>query len=337
MRYFRPISQVGPARPPGAKRLAGGWAWFTHIEVLERGQSPEVMPVEECAPADLAPLTAPRPPNAGLAFSSPRLMGILNVTPDSFSDGGLHDSVDAALTHALGLAQAGADIIDIGGESTRPGAVEVDLGEEIARTIPVIKAASDRGFQTPISIDTRKAPVARAALEAGASLVNDVSGFSFDPDLAPLCATLSAPVCVMHMQGDPSTMQDNPDYDDVLLDVYDALADRIGALERTGVPRTRIIADPGIGFGKTQTHNLAILERISLFHGLGVPILLGVSRKGMIGRIGLEPDPACRMPGSVALGLAALGQGVQMLRVHDVSDTRQAIALWRAAMAINPI
>ncbi len=225
----------------------------------------------------------------------------------------------------------GADIIDVGGESTRPGALTVDPEDEIARTAPVIAALRGAGLDLPVSIDTRKTAVAQAAIAAGANLVNDVSGFTFDDTLAGYCAAHDLPVCVMHAQGDPQTMQADPRYDDVLLDVYDFLAARIAALEAAGIPRTRIIADPGIGFGKTQAHNLALLARISLFHTLGCPILLGASRKKFIATLGHAPDIEARVHGSVAVALAAAAQGVQVLRVHDVFATRSALTLWQAA------
>jgi dihydropteroate synthase len=279
----------------------------------------------------LQALVTPRFEICGLSLVRPRVMGILNTTPDSFSDGGENYGVQAALAGAERMQAA--DILDVGGESTRPGAKAVPSEEEINRTVPVISAlrATDR-YQV-ISIDTRKAVVAEAALAAGAGLVNDVSGLTFDPELGPLCAKQAVPVCVMHAQGDPATMQDAPQYEDVLLDVYDFLANQIESLEKTGVSRQRIIADPGIGFGKTLAHNLALLGRLSLFHGLGVPILLGASRKRFIGTIGGAEEPAARMPGSLAVALSALHQGVQIVRVHDVPETVQAIVLWRAVVA----
>lgn len=331
--YFRPIVQTGPARPKGAPGLAGGPFWFERIELLSRNAPPEVIAATE-APADvLARLTAPRAPVAGLEMGTARIMGILNVTPDSFSDGGEHAAPEAALAHARLMLEQGADIIDLGGESTRPGALEVPCEEEIARTAPPIAAIRAAGLDVPLSIDTRKAEVARAAVAAGAGLVNDVSGFTFDAGLAPFCAERGLPVCVMHAQGDPQTMQAAPRYDDVLLDVYDHLAARIAALEGLGIPRDRIVTDPGIGFGKTAAHNLALLARISLFHGLGCPILLGMSRKRFIATIGHAPEVADRVHGSVAVALAAVAQGVQILRVHDVFATRSALTLWQAANA----
>lgn len=329
--YFRPLMQVGPARPDAALPLAGGWGWFTHVEVLERGRAPVVTSADQVH-GDLGPLTAPRAPIAGLGWDAPHVMGILNVTPDSFSDGGQHDG-DAATAHAVQMVQDGAAMIDVGGESTRPGAETVDPQDEIARTAPAIAAIRAAGINTPVSIDTRKAAVAAAALDAGADVVNDVAGFTYDAALAPLCAFRGAPVCVMHAQGDPATMHHDPQYDDVLLDVYDYLDERITALTDQGIARDQIIADPGIGFGKTLDHNMALLNRLSLFHGLGVPILLGVSRKRFIGTLGHEPDASKRGPGSVGVALAALGQGVQLIRAHDVALHTQAIALWRASVA----
>ena len=278
MSYFRPLIRQGEIRPDGAYPLAGTDMWFSRAEVLQRGHAPALVPATKVPGAVLDRLTAPRAAIAGLDMGQPQLMGILNVTPDSFSDGGQHNTADAAHLAALEMVDAGAGMIDIGGESTRPGADFVPEDDEIARTAPVI-AALRRTSDVPISIDTRKAAVALAALGAGASLVNDVSGFTFDAALAPLCADQGVPVCVMHAQGDPATMQTNPVYDNVLLDVFDYLSDRVRALERAGIARDRIVVDPGIGFGKTQAHNLTLLRNIGLFHGLGCAVLLGASRK----------------------------------------------------------
>lgn len=323
MRYIRPLMQVGPGLPRDA--VLFGWSWFTHVEVLSRSEPAQIVPVSEITDAERARFVG--------AADAPKLMGILNTTPDSFSDGGAFDTLEAGIAQGRALVSAGADILDIGGESTRPGASLVPGDVEIARTAPVIAGLRAAGISTPISIDTRKAPVAAAALDAGANIVNDVSGFTFDADLAPLCAARGVPVCVMHAQGEPQTMQQNPTYDDVLLDVYDALAARIDMLVSLGIPRDQITVDPGIGFGKTLDHNLAILQRISLFHGLGVPILLGASRKRFIGTLGNAPEAQDRAPGSVAVALAAIAQGVQIIRAHDVAEHAQAIALWRAAVA----
>jgi len=329
--YYRPLVQIGPTRPSDAKTLAGGWGWFTHVETLSRQGSSDIIHADHL-PADVPDrLTATRPAIAGLTLDRPRIMGILNTTPDSFSDGGDHAAVADAVAAGMNMQAAGADMIDIGGESTRPGAKAVPEDQEIERTAPVISALKASGLEVPISIDTRKATVAKVAVAAGAALVNDVSGFTFDQALAPFCADRQLPVCVMHAQGNPETMHLDPTYDNVLLDVYDALDLQIDALVAAGVPRGAILADPGIGFGKTQDHNLALLARISLFHGLGTPILLGASRKRFIGTIGNAPEAKNRTAGSIAVALAGLSQGVQMIRVHDVADTRQAVALWHAS------
>jgi dihydropteroate synthase len=330
MMYFRPLAMTDDARPAGALRLAGGWCWFTHAEVLERGRAGHVVPAAEIPEDALARLIAPRPALAGLGLDRPRIMGILNVTPDSFSDGGQFLAPEAAVAKGQRMAGAGAEIIDVGGESTRPGAVEVPVDEERARTAPVIAALRAGGIETAISIDTRKAAVAEAALDAGATIINDVAAFTFDPGLSALAARRGAPVCLMHAQGTPQTMQADPRYDDVLLDVYDFLAEKVAEAEAAGIPRARIMVDPGIGFGKTLDHNLTLIRGLSLFHGLGCPILLGVSRKKFIGTIGSEADAARRVPGSVAVALAGVAQGAQVLRVHDVWETRQALALWRS-------
>ena len=267
---------------------------------------------------------------AGIPMNRPRLMGILNVTPDSFSDGGLFNDPTAALALAQAMWAAGAAILDIGGESTRPGAELVDVATEIRRTAPVIAALHAEMPDLPISIDTRKAAVATAALAAGAGMVNDVSALTHDPAMAAVVAKAGVPLCLMHAQGTPDSMQHDPHYGDVLLDVYDVLAARLAVAMAAGIAQTRIVIDPGIGFGKTPAHNLALIRGIALFHGLGCPVLLGASRKGFIGSLSGVADPVARMPGSVAVALAAVAQGVQVLRVHDVAATRQALDLWQA-------
>lgn len=327
--YFRPLPQSSGPRPKEAFVLAGGPLWFTDAVALRRDGTSEVIPAKAIPEDVLARLTAPRAPVAGMDMGGVTLMGVLNVTPDSFSDGGRHLDPEAAVTQARRMAADGAGIIDIGGESTRPGAETVPVDEEIRRVAgPIAAIASE--LDVPISIDTRKAQVAEAALNAGAALVNDVAGFTYDAGLAPLCAARQAPVCVMHAQGDPQTMQDAPRYDDVRLDVYDFLSERVEALVAQGIARDQILIDPGIGFGKTLAHNLALLRDIALFHGLGCPILLGASRKKFIGSISGAGTADTRVAGSVAVALHGATQGVQVIRVHDVNETRQALALWRA-------
>lgn len=328
--YYRPIAQSDPVRPEGALPLAGGWCWFDAVEVLSRAGSQGRIPARDLPDEILERLTAPRAAVAGLDYSAPRIMGILNLTPDSFSDGGSYVELSAALDHARAMWSDGADILDLGGESTRPGAADVPVAEEIARTAPAIIALRAAGADGPISIDTRKAGVARAAVMAGAGLVNDVAAMEFDPDMAGVVAATGADICLMHAQGDPATMQAAPHYDDVLLDVYDYLEARVAVAQEWGIPLARIMVDPGIGFGKTVAHNLALLRGMSLFHGLGCPILLGVSRKRFIGSIGGAVLPAQRMPGTLAVTLAGVAQGAQLHRVHDVAEVAQGLRLWEA-------
>ena len=327
--YFRPLLSTDPVRPHQAFSFAGGPLWFSHAEVLNRDQSSSVVSVDQVPQDWLKAWTQRRSPIMDMGFETPKVMGILNVTPDSFSDGGQFSSAGSAVKEARAMVARGADIIDIGGESTRPGADFIEADIEIERTEPVIKAIS-QDLSCPISIDTRKAAVAKAAVAAGAGLVNDVSGFTFDRDLLGYCATAKLPVCVMHAQGDPETMQDQPEYQDVLLDIYDFLYAQIKKLVAAGISKDRIIADPGIGFGKTLQHNLTLLNKISIFHGLGVPILLGASRKGFIGKVSGEQDAQSRVGGSIAAALTALAQGVQIVRVHDVAQTCQALLVWQS-------
>lgn len=329
MEYYRPIAMTDAARPDGAYSLAGGWCWFDRVEVLSRAARPRLIAAREVPEAVLHRLTSPRPDFASLSLDRPRLMGIVNVTPDSFSDGGRYLSQAAAIDHAREVARF-AELVDIGGESTRPGAAEVPVAEEIARTAPVIEALRAGGMRAPISIDTRKGLVATAALKAGAAVVNDVSGLDFDPALGKVVAKAQVPLVLMHAQGLPETMQDDPQYGDVLLDVYDALAQRLARAEALGIGRELIAVDPGIGFGKTMAHNLALLRGLSLFHGLGCPLLVGTSRKRFIGSICRVETAEERMPGSVAVALSGFAQGVQITRVHDVTETRQALRMWQA-------
>ncbi|MDF1854816.1 dihydropteroate synthase [Pseudooceanicola sp.] len=274
-------------------------------------------------------LSAPRPDICHMSMDRPRIMGILNVTPDSFSDGGQHFALSDAVARAMAMA-VDVDILDIGGESTRPGAREVPAAEEIARTAPVIRALRRAGLTTPISIDTRKAAVAAAALDAGADMVNDVTALRFDPDMAALVADRAVPICLMHSVADPETMQDHADYRDVLSEVYDHLAERMDVAEAAGIDRARMIVDPGIGFGKTEDHNIKLLQGLGLLHALGVPVLLGASRKRFIGSIGGAEAADDRMPGSLAVALHGAAQGIHILRVHDTAETRQALLLWEA-------
>ncbi len=270
----------------------------------------------------------PRDNICGLGLDAPALMGIVNVTPDSFSDGGLFQSAQAAISHAEQLVKEGASILDIGGESTRPGANPVSLSEELDRVIPVVEGCLK--FGVPISIDTRNAAVMTTAMEAGVRLINDVSALTHDPDSIVVAEKSGLPVCLMHSSADPSVMQDNPHYDQVLLDVYDSLEKRIENCEQNGMSRDRLIIDPGIGFGKTVDHNLALIKGLSVFHSLGCPVMLGASRKAFIGKLDRAGEAADRIAGSVAVAIAGVQRNVQILRVHDVAATRQALAVWQA-------
>jgi len=332
--YFRPLTQTGYLRPKDSLTVAGGWCWFDHVERLTRNDAPQIIPASEVPDDALTAICQSRPPIAGLTMQKPRLMGILNVTPDSFSDGGKYDQVDAAVAHGLNMAESGADIVDIGGESTRPGAELVPVAQEVARTQPVISAIRDRSA-VPISIDTRKAQVARCAVQAGATMVNDVSGLNFDMELSDIVVKNDLPMCIMHARGDPKSMQDDPVYENVLLDVCDTLAERIRYAQSCGISKDRLIIDPGIGFGKTAEHNLALIRGIAVFHGLGCPILLGASRKRFIGGIAGDVQTSGRMAGSVGLALFAMTQGVQIVRVHDIAETRQALTMWQATTEIG--
>lgn len=343
---LRPLGIDGPAAAADGRPLAGGPRVFTAVEATVReggrelaravvapasapGWAARVAPgLAEQAEALLARLSAPRPPYAGLTVERPRIMGVINVTPDSFSDGGERFDAGRAAADGFAMIEAGAAMLDVGGESTRPGAEPVSVEEEMRRTVPVVRALADGG--APVSIDTRRARVMAAALEAGARIVNDVTALAGDPASLALVAEAEACVVLMHMQGEPRTMQADPSYDDAALDIFDFLADRIAACEAAGIPRARIAVDPGIGFGKTVEHNLQILDQVAVYQGFGCPVLLGVSRKSFIGRISRGEAPKARLPGSLAAALAALDRGVQIVRVHDVAETAQALAVWRA-------
>ena len=268
-----------------------------------------------------------------------RLMGIVNVTPDSFSDGGRFLDAGNAIAHARALVAEGAEIVDVGGESTRPGAEPVAAEEELRRVLPVIEGLAEQALDAQISVDTYKAPVAQAALDAGASLVNDVSAFRADPEMAGVVAQSGADCCLMHMLGEPRTMQDDPRYDDVVDDVRAFLEERLEFAVREGVARERIILDPGIGFGKTLEHNLELLRRLPELLTLGAPIMVGTSRKGFLGRIiagsSGRAEPASvgeRLAGTIASNVLAYERGASVFRVHDVAATREALAVAAATL-----
>jgi dihydropteroate synthase len=274
-------------------------------------------------------LDQPKPAQfAGFALDRPLLMGILNVTPNSFSDGGRFVDRDAAIAHGKAMAAAGADIIDVGGESTRPFAEPVSPAEEMARIGPVVAALAEAGLC--VSIDSRHEAVMQCALERGARIINDITSLTGDPGSLALAVRHRVPVVLMHMQGEPQTMQKAPLYRCAPLDIYDYLAERIAACVEAGLPRDHLCVDPGIGFGKSTAHNRAVLANLDLFTSLGVPVLLGLSRKSVIGALSKGEPADQRLAGSLAGALAGLRQGVQILRVHDVAETAQAVAVWRA-------
>lgn len=259
----------------------------------------------------------------------PLLMGILNVTPDSFSDGGEFTAIEAAVQHALQLAEAGADIIDVGGESTRPGAAPVSVEEELRRTIPAIEAITAK-TDVPVSIDTTKAEVAHQALAAGALIVNDISGMTFDPLMASVCGTADAAVCAMHIVGTPQTMQDNPHYDDVVAEVTQFLQAQLTLATQAGIAAERVCLDPGIGFGKTAQHNLLLMQAVSRMRDtLQRPLLIGHSRKRFLSKL-LGRTLEERLSGTTGVSIALAQNGADVLRVHDVQATRDAIVAWNA-------
>ena len=258
-----------------------------------------------------------------------KLMGVVNVTPDSFSDGGLYLDPGAAVGHGLELAEAGAEILDVGGESTRPGAEPVGEQEELGRVVPVIQGLRDGGFR--ISVDTSKAAVAAAALDAGAEIVNDVTALRGDPEMAPLCAERGATVVLMHMLGEPRTMQEDPRYDDVVADVKAFLAERLQAAVAAGIDEDKVWLDPGIGFGKTGAHNMELLRRLGELRELGRPLVVGTSRKSFIGKVDGSPAGE-RLGGTIASSILAAAEGADILRVHDVAEMRQALTVATAIL-----
>lgn len=264
-----------------------------------------------------------------LTLDRPLIMGVINVTPDSFSDGGLYLSTAAAVAHARQLIAEGADLLDIGGESTRPGAAPVPLDEERRRVLPVLEGLADAGV--PLSVDTQKPELMRAAVAAGAAMVNDVNGFQV-PGALEAVAGSDCAICIMHKQGDPQTMQQAPQYADVVIEVRDYLRQRIAAAEQAGIARNRLVVDPGFGFGKTLGHNLELLRRLEEMSALSVPVLAGLSRKSMIGKL-TGREAGDRLAGSVAAALFAVQRGAAIVRVHDVAATRDALAVWQAINA----
>ncbi len=352
--YIRPFGLVpGPQSEHGnAVRLAGGMVYASRFAVVLRRDGAVVerwvaapdtiasilskLPegVGADAEAQWANLTLAHPPlqlgARTIRLDQPQVMGILNVTPDSFSDGGASlDDPEAGRAHAAAMLEAGAALIDIGGESTRPGAEKLWEGDEIKRVIPAIEACAAMG--AAVSVDTRKAAVMEAALAAGAQMVNDVSGLAHDPRSAEVVARAGVPVVLMHAPGAAGDdLHEGGEYDSVVFEVFDALRARRDAAIEAGIAREKILLDPGIGFGKSLADSLALINALPLFHALGHPLLLGASRKRMIGAVSNEAQAAQRLGGSIALAVAGMDAGVQLLRVHDVPETVQARNVWRA-------
>jgi dihydropteroate synthase len=323
-------------------RLAGGLNWFAAVELLkvdgDRRVATELVPVEGIEDRfddDMAgqwqALTAQRAPlqvgERTIRLDQPQVMGIVNVTPDSFSDGGQYADAAAAAEAAADMVAQGAAIVDVGGESTRPGAKTVWEGDEIERVVPVVRQLAQGG--AAVSVDTRKADVMTAAIEAGARMINDVSALTYDGRSAGVIAASGVPVVLMHHKGAPETMQEDPRYDDVLAEVYHWLEERIAAAVAAGIARERILLDPGFGFGKNVAHNLELMNGLALLHSLGQPVVVGASRKRTIGALSNEAPADKRLGGSIAFALKAAEQGAQIVRVHDVFETVQALRIWR--------
>ena len=323
-------------------RLAGGLNWFASVELIQlegrQRVSSELVAVEDLEnrfddqmAAQWKALTVSRPPlqlgERTIRLDQPQVMAIVNATPDSFSDGGQFSDASAAAEAGARMTAEGAAIVDVGGESTRPGARSIWEGDEIERVVPVIRRLAASG--TAVSCDTRKADVMTAAVEAGARMINDVSALTYDARSAEVAASLNVPVVLMHHKGAPEVMQDDPRYDDVLVEIYLWLEQRIAAVVEAGVSRDHILIDPGFGFGKKLAHNLELMNGLALFHSLGCPLVVGASRKRSIGALSGEAPVDKRLGGSIALALKAVEQGAQLVRVHDAFETVQALRVWR--------
>lgn len=323
-------------------RLAGGLNWFAAVELIavdgHQRTSTELVPVEgiearfdDQMAAQWEALTRAHPPlqlgERTIRLDQPQVMAIVNATPDSFSDGGQFANAAEAAEAGARMAAEGAAIIDVGGESTRPGARSIWEGDEIERVAPVIRRLAAGG--AAVSIDTRKADVMTAAVESGARMINDVSALTYDARSAEVAASLNVPVILMHHKGAPEVMQDDPRYDDVLVEVYLWLEGRIQDVVEAGVAREKILIDPGFGFGKKLAHNLELMNGLALFHSLGCPLVIGASRKRTIGALSGEAPVDKRLAGGITFAMKALEQGVQILRVHDAFETVQAVRVWR--------
>ena len=348
--YLRPTGFIeSPQQHDGVSaRLAGGMLWFTQIEVIDKTGAATTRQLVEVRGWDafVAALPADKQARCSLLYGrmtstraalkmgdriirleQPQVMGIINMTPDSFSDGGKNADIEAAAAAAIAMASAGAAIIDVGGESTRPGAPLVWEGDEIKRVEPLIKRLASSG--TAVSIDTRKAAVMEAAVSAGAAMINDISALLYDDRAVEVTKAACVPVVLMHTPSQSSDPHKGGDYGDVVTDVFDWLEERVDAVEAAGILRDRILVDPGIGFGKSLAENLAIINNLSVYHAIGCPLLFGASRKRMIGALSNEAPAEARLGGSVFLAMKAIEQGAHVVRVHDAAETVQAIQVWR--------
>ena len=330
MQYFFPefLGIVSGLKKPFF--IGGTKVSFDCFKILERGKPSKIIPASQAPKRVLDSFVRQRSSAFGLDTNKINIMGVLNVTPDSFYDGrkGFKDS--DFVKKGFDLINAGLDILDVGGESTRPGAKELSVRIEKQRVSSVIREIKKTFPKLIISIDTRKSEVAKEALKAGASIINDVSGLTFDREILSVASEFGSGICIMHSKGLPENMQNQPSYDNILLDIYDFLEEKLNQAKKAGISKERIIVDPGIGFGKSLSHNKALIKNLGLFHGLGCQVMVGLSRKSFIGEIVGELDPSKRLGGSLAALLTAVSRGAHLVRVHDVNETKQAIEVWNS-------
>ena len=330
MQYFFPelLGIVSDLKKP--LFLGGTKVRFDCFKIVERGKPSKIIPASEAPKKILEPFIRRRSLALGLDFNKTNIMGVLNVTPDSFYDGRKGFKDWDFVQKGFDLIHAGLDILDVGGESTRPGAKELSVHTEKGRVSDVIRDIKKNFPKLIISIDTRKSEVAKAALKGGATIINDVSGLTFDSEILSVASEFGSGICIMHSKGLPENMQNQPSYDNIVLDIYDFLEEKINQAKKAGISEEKIIVDPGIGFGKSLSHNKALIKNLSLFHGLGCPVMVGLSRKSFIGEIVGELDPSKRLGGSLAALLTVVSRGAHLVRVHDVIETKQAIEVWNS-------
>ena len=323
--YYRPQVQLDAQRPPNSLLICGGKFWFDQVEVITRSGSLGYRHVKEFPPQFFDEITSRRSALGNLNFKQPIIMGIVNLTPDSFSDGGKFNTKKRGINHAIKLHKEGADLIDIGGESTRPGSKVVNKKDEWNRINEILKTVVNK---IPISLDTRKSEIMESGIKLGVKLINDVSGLSFDPKTIGVLKKYKIPFVIQHAIRTPENMQKNPKYNNELLDIYDFFEEKIKILRSKGIKHNNIILDPGIGFGKKLKHNMNLIRSISIFHSLGFPILVGNSRKRFIKDISKKNDSYTRIGGTISSSLYLMMQGVQILRIHDVNEVKQGIKVF---------